>query len=178
MEFCKLNKEFIIQDYEILDVQISFMKEGKGIAYHYVNFDKFDIFKIIPEKYKEYFFATMMKINTQIPPHTDSGIKTTINIYLQTDNCLTQFYKFKTDKPKTEQVVNQTDGFIFDENDLEKTNSFVAKTNEAWLLDVSKPHSVIPQAEFSDRMAVAIGSTLEYDAVYNILKDGGHINVV
>ena len=116
-----------------------------------------------------------MRINTTIPPHTDSGIKSTINIYLKTDNCLTQFYKFKNDKPKTEQVENQTDGFIFDENDLEKTTSFIAKPNEAWLLDVSLPHSVVPQGQFEDRMAVAIGSSLDYNTVYNILKDEGYL---
>lgn len=173
--FCKLNNEFVIDDYNVLDVQTSFMKGDKGIAYHYVNFGKFNIFDIIPEKYKEYFFVTLMHINTEIPPHTDSGIKSTINIYLKTDNCLTQFYKFKNNTPKTEQVDNQTDGYIFDESDLEKTDSFIAKPNEAWLLDVSLPHSVIPQGEFNDRMAVAIGSSLQYSIVYDILKDGGHL---
>jgi len=175
MEFCKLNKEFIIDDYVIKDVQMSFLKGDRGIAYHYVDFGKFNMLNIIPKQYKEYFFVTMMCINTQIPPHTDSGIKSNINIYLKTDNCLTQFYKFKNNTPKTEQVDNQTDGFIFDENDLEKTTSFIAKPNEVWLLDVSQPHSVIPQGEFKDRMAVAIGSSLDYNTVYNILKDEGYI---
>jgi ABC-type tungstate transport system permease subunit len=175
MEFCKLNKEFVVNDYEMKEIQTSFMKDGKGIAYHYVNFNNFNIFDIIPEKHKEHFSVTLMHINTTIPPHTDSGIKSTINIYLQTDNCLTQFYKFKNGNPKTEQVNNQTDGFIFDELDLEKTNAFIAKTNEAWLLNVSQPHSVIPQEEFNNRLAVAIGSPLEYSVVYNILKGEGHI---
>jgi len=175
LEFCKLNKEFIINDYTIKEVQTSFMKSGKGIAYHYVDFNKFNMFDIIPEKYRDYFFVTMMCINTQIPPHSDSGIKSNINIYLKTDNCLTQFYKFKNNTPQTEQVKNQTDGFIFNENDLEKTNSFIAKTNEAWLLNVSLPHSVIPQGRFEDRMAVAMSSTLCYDEVKQILTMTGQI---
>jgi hypothetical protein len=175
MEFRKLNKEFDIGDYKILDVQMSFLKGDKGIAYHYVDFDKFSVLDIIPKEYRDHFFVTMMCINTQIPPHTDSGIKSNINIYLKTDNCLTQFYKFKNDTPKTEQVANQTDGFLFDESDLEKTNGFIAKPNEAWLLDVTKPHSVMAQGNFEGRMAVAIGSQLEYNIVYDILKDKGLI---
>lgn len=173
--FCKLKDNFVVDGYTIKNIQTSFLKGDKGIVYHNVDFDKFNIFDILPKKYEDYFFATLMCINTEIPPHTDSDIKSTINIYLKTDNCLTQFYKFKTNTPKTEQVDNQTDGFIFDESDLEKTSSFIAKPNEAWLLDVSQPHSVIPQGEFKDRMAVAISSSLEYSVVYDILKDEGYI---
>jgi hypothetical protein len=175
MEFCKLNRNFVINDYEIKGIQNSFLKGDKGIVYHHVEFDKFNIFDIVPKQYKDHFFVSLMCINTEIPPHTDSSIKSTINIYLKTDNCLTQFHKFKNNTVKTEQVDNQTDGFIFDESDLEKTTSFIAKPNEAWLLDVSRPHSVIPQGEFKDRMAVAISSTLQYSVVYDILKEEGYI---
>lgn len=175
MEFCKLTKEFVIADYNVLEVQTSFMKGDKGIAYHHVSFDKFSMFDIIPVQYRDSFTVTLMRINTQIPPHTDSGIKSTINIYIKTDLCLTQFYKFKNNNPGTEQVINQTDGFIFSENDLEKTNSFVAEPAQAWLLDVSQPHAVIPQSTFNERIAVAISSTLAYNVVENILKETGHL---
>jgi hypothetical protein len=175
MEFCKLTKEFSIPNYKILEVQMSFMQGDRGIAYHYANFDNFDLFDIVPAQYKDYFTVTVMRINAQIPPHTDSGIKSTINIYIDTDDCVTQFYKFKNTDPATQQVANQTDGFIFDETDLEKTNSFIAKPNQAWLLDVSQPHAVIPHDDFNERTAIAISSTLAYNVVQDILKETGHL---
>jgi hypothetical protein len=116
-----------------------------------------------------------MRINAQIPPHTDSGIKSTINIYINTDDCVTQFYKFKNTDPTTQQVTNQTDGFIFNETDLEKTNSFVAEPSQAWLLDVSRPHAVIPHSDFNERTAIAISSTLAYNVVQDILKETGNL---
>ena len=97
------------------------------------------------------------------------------NFYIQTDDCITQFYKFKTDKPKLYQVENQSNGFLFDECDLDKVDSFVAKPTEAWVLDVTKPHSVMPQSTFNKRLAIAISSELEYGVVCDILKDGGYL---
>ena len=116
-----------------------------------------------------------MRINDIVPPHTDSGINSTINIYLDTGDCTTQFYEFGTDNPKTKQVGGQSDGFIYDENDLIKTNSFNAKPYEAWLLDVTKPHSVKPGKDFKERTAIAISSTLCYDKVKFMLENRGLI---
>ena len=180
MEFQKLNKNFFINDLDIKDVQLSYGHETEngfvGIQYRYVDFlNKEDIMNIIPKEYQKYFFMTVMKINTQIPAHTDSGIKSTINFYIQTENCLTQFYKLKTNTPKTYQVENQSDGFVFDENDLEKTNAFIAQPNEAWVLNVTKPHSVVPQSKFKERLAIALSSELEYDIVCDILTDGRYL---
>jgi hypothetical protein len=178
--FRKLNKNFIIGDCDIKDVQISYGHETpdgfSGIQYCFVEFEnKDDIMNIIPKEYQKYFFMTIMRINREIPPHTDSGIKSTINFYIQTDDCITQFYKFKTDSPKLYQVKNQSDGFLFDESDLDKMDYFVSKPTEAWVLDVTKPHSVIPQSTFNKRLAIAISSELEYDVVCDILKDEGYL---
>lgn len=175
MEFCKLNKKFVITDYKVLELQMSFMNNNKGIAYYHAEFDKFSMFDLVPPEHKDYFTVTLMRINDQIPPHTDSGIQSTINIYIETDNCLTQFYRFKNNSPATHQVANQTNGFIFNESDLEKTNAFVANPTEAWLLDVSQPHAVIPQGKFNHRTAVAISSTLAYNVVENMLKETGYL---
>lgn len=178
--FQKLNKTFVIGEYDTKEVQISFGHETDngfiGIEYFHVDIEnKNELMDIIPKEYQKYFFMTVMKINVEIPPHTDSGIKSTINFYIEPSDCLTQFYKFKTDKPKTYQVENQSNGFVFDKNDLQKTDSFVAKATEAWVLDVTQPHSVIPQSEFKERTAIALSSELEYNTVCGILKDEGYL---
>lgn len=40
------------------------------------------------------------------------------------------------------KIKNQTEGSIFNENNLEKICEFTADTNDAWLLNVKTPHSV------------------------------------
>lgn len=178
--FVQLNKNFVPPDYTLLDRQISFGHDidgkFKGIEYLHVDCPEQDsIWSVIPQRYRQNFYMTVMRINMSIPPHTDSGINTTINFYIKTDNCTTQYYKFKTDKPCTEQVDNQTDGFIFREADLDKTESFTAQPNEIWLLDVSQPHGVTPIDFISERVAIALSSTLEYNVVKELLTETGYL---
>jgi hypothetical protein len=174
--FLQLKNSFDVGKYTIQKEQMFFGENGKGIGYYHVDLPKKDeLMNIIPKKYHKDFFITMMKVNTEIPPHTDSGIKSTINFYIQTDNCLTQFYKFATDKPKTKQVKNQSDGVIYNEDDLIRTTSFMAKPGEAWLLNVTMPHSVKPGGNFKKRLAIAMSSTLCYDDVKQILTTAGQL---
>lgn len=179
--FHKLKYGFNIDNYEKLLPTKSYGEvvdgEFKGIQYRYVDFPKMDnLFHLLPQKYRLDFFTQEMKVNRLIPPHTDSGIKVTINFYIRTDNCLTQFYRFKNNNPKTIQVNNQTDGYIFDENDLIKTKSFVANPNEVWVLDVSQPHGVFPLGEFEERVAITLATPIHsYDDVCNMLYETGNL---
>lgn len=177
--FVKLKNTFNTPDYIISNSQLSYGitvdGEFKGVEYLNLKDKLPEIEQFIPEKYRKHFGVLLMRINTIIPPHTDSDIKTTINFYIRTDDCLTQFYEFKNDNPTTQQVVNQTDGFLFEESDLNKIGGFIAQPNEAWLLDVTKPHSVIPQSEIKERLAVALSSKLSYDEVYEILHETGNL---
>ena len=99
-----------------------------------------------------------MEISGNVPPHTDSKILSTINIYLKPDNCKTTFYEIVTDTPKTTQVANQTNGKLFDLSSLKPIGEFVAKKDEAWLLDVSTPHSVTSTESTINRIAVCLQS--------------------
>jgi len=177
--FCKLKHNYVVDDYVVKDRQISFGEtvDGNFFGIEYLNIDtkKQIMNDIIPNEYHKFFFMTLMRINREIPPHTDSGIKSSINLYIQTENCTTKFFRFKTNNPKTKQVENQSDGFIYDLQDLEEVGSFISRPNEAWVLDVTQPHSVIPQTNIKERLAVAISSELQYDVVCDILKDKGHL---
>ena len=176
MEFCRLKNSFEIGEYTVLREQMFFGTEGKGIGYYEIDLlEKYKLMSIIPKQYHDNFSITLMNVNTEIPPHTDSGIKSTINFYIQTDDCLTQFYKLNTNQPKTIQVENQSDGVVYDEKDLIPTNAFMAKPNEAWLLDVTVPHSVKPIGKFKERLAIAMSSTMCYDDVMKILITTGQI---
>jgi hypothetical protein len=176
-EFTKLKSNFYLHDVETKEQQMFYGDDGKGIGYYHTDFPrKFDLMQLlVPPELQKYFAVTLMKINVFVPPHIDNGIKSTINIYLETGNCTTHFYKFATDNPKTSQVGGQSDGMIYDEEDLIETGSFMAEPYEAWLLDVTLPHSVKPGKDFKERTAVAISSVLCYHDVKLILDKKGLI---
>jgi len=152
--------------------------EFKGIKYYNLELISGHsiIWSLIPMKYRKDFYTSMMRINTQIPPHTDTSDKTVINIYVRPENCVTEFYKFKSDKPKTSQITNQTDGFLYDEEDLIINSNFLAEPNDVYILDVTKPHAVIPQGHFEERVIIQLAtSTYNFEEVCNMLRETGHL---
>lgn len=173
----KLKCEFNIKEYRALGMKSCFMQDGRGIKYSEVSFSKFqDVMNIIPTRYQKDFCLLVMEVNSKIPPHTDSGIKTVINVYIKTDNCVTQFYKLKNEKPSTYQVENQTDGFLYKEEDLIPVDGFIALPKETWLLDVREIHSVINLSDFESRVSISL-STDKYDfkEVCEMLKETGNL---
>ena len=153
--FIKLNKPIHVPEYNIKQHVVSY---GNVLSYAVVSTPLNDIFSLIPERYKEDFFLLIMEVSGNLPPHSDSGILSTINIYLKPDNCKTTFYEIITDIPKTRQSTNQTNGKIFDLASLKVIGEFVAEQDEVWLLDVSIPHSVTSTKSTTNRIAVCLQS--------------------
>ena len=85
---------------------------------------------------------SLMTIDREIPPHTDSDINVSINFYIETDNCRTVYYEPKNEELNLFQIKNQTDGHIYDKNELMEIGSFVAQPMEIWILNVKKIHGV------------------------------------
>lgn len=119
--------------------------EFRGIAYHRarIGFSK-AIASFIPAWTLPLMEHTVMTINREVPPHVDNAISCVINIYLETSNCITQFYSTSSDE-KSFQIANQTNGRIFDIGCLQPVDSFVANPGDIYILDVSKPHAVWPE---------------------------------
>lgn len=184
MKYCaKLNGEFYVKNYTELQKRISYEYAGdkaddsyKGILYSGVWVSNIkDLMQVIPENERKYFNVLIMKINSKIIPHTDSYIKSTINFYMKTENCITKFYDLRVENPKKRQIKNQKEGFLFDENELIEVENFVAKPNEAWLLDVTKPHAVHPMGQIKERLAITFGTTKNYEEVYQMLKETNYV---
>jgi hypothetical protein len=171
--FIKLKKPIIVHEYEIQQHVVSY---SDRLLYSKVSTPLNDIFSLIPDRYRSDFTLRLMKITGNIPPHTDSGILTTINIYVKPDRCKTSFYKIITDSPETMQIENQTNGEIFSLNSLTKIGEFVAEKDEAWLLDVSIPHSVVSRESTVDRIAVCLQSAKhDMSAVTEMLIETNNI---
>lgn len=178
-QFLKLRDNFAVVNYIPRDLQTSYAvdESGHGIAYYNVTcVNQSQLYNIIPERYRQDFYFSFLKIDAEIPAHTDSADRAVVNFYIKPGNCRTQFYKFNTATPRTRQVKNQTDGFLFDLEELTELDSFVAGPNEAWLLDTTQPHRVIPPEGFQERTAVQLGTAVHnFNEVVEMLKETGNL---
>lgn len=179
MYFVKLNKKFDLSEYKETNV---FVRYGRMTdifrGTQYFNLEKYDssIYDVIPERYREDFTACLLKINYNIRAHTDSEITATINFYLETNSFKTSFYSFKSNDHTEIKIANQTNGSVFDFKDLNEERSFVAENGEAWLLDVTKPHSVLADEPLT-RVALCLQTKkFNYDQVVEMLKETGYIS--
>lgn len=183
MFFRKLNTKFIVDHYNKkgkkieygLDTPIGFM----GIKYSYVHTTSDEeLLRVIPENHRNNCTLSLMELNYKIPPHTDSDIEAIVNFYIKTDQCITQFYYPPPASIETTQIGNQTDGAIFHEGHLKKSVRFMAQPGDAYLLDVSKPHSVIPtQTGLTDRKCICLQILYKsFDQAVEMLKETGYID--
>lgn len=179
MMFKKINLDFTVSDYILGEKIVGYGKSFRNnritqsIFYTKVAGQCIEILnKLFPKEYHSDFNIQYMQVNNSVGPHTDSDIKVTINHYLETNNEETVFYTIKSDNVSKRQVENQTNGYVFNINDLEKYDSFVANKCETWVLDVTNPHAVIADAtELTQyRKAIVINTNkYSYETVLDML---------
>jgi len=177
MQFVKLNKKFNVGNFTETSLINAYAINGKGIEFYNVDdYDKELILSVIPERFRHEFIIREMKINHSIPPHTDSYITATINFYVKTSNCKTEFFK-KVDAAEGVKMTTQTTGRTFDANKLEPTDSFIAEDDDVWLLDVSSPHSIKSLSTTPvDRIAISLQSPkYDFSQLYEMLRETGYI---
>jgi hypothetical protein len=172
MSFVKLKNKIKIGTYHIGEMIISY---GDRISYNQT-FGTSDLLQIIPERYRHHFVVLSMNVVNNVPPHTDSYITCAINFYIKTGGYRTFFYNIKNENiESTFQIKNQTNGKIFNKDNLILTDSFYAKKGEVFLLDVTKPHAV--EAKFpKHRFALSIQtSKFSFNDVKEMLKETDQI---
>ncbi len=180
MQFVKLNKKINVGKFTETTLINAYAINGKGISFY--NIDDYDrdlILSVIPERFRADFHMREMKINYNIPPHTDSYVTATINFYVKAKDCETNFFK-KVDSTLGVQMTTQTTGRTFKEDQLELTGSFVAETNDVWLLDVSNPHSVKSLTDNKvDRVAIVLQSPkYNFEQLRAMLVETGNLDAI
>jgi hypothetical protein len=165
--------------------------DGKGVYHNKIWSPDIDaIYSVVPKQYKDDFYLTLMTINSVLLPHVDNDLVTTINFYIKTTKCRTVFYRAKDNstyhqlenvitRPKSRLEEDQEVAYVkavYDLDDVEEIDSFIAEEGEAWLLDVSQIHNVIPVEEFAVRKAIALRTKkYTYNDVYQMLKETNNI---
>lgn len=164
-----LKKQFSNLDYTQGGKQISF---GDVISYYDAELAGGGVWFTIPLRYRSDFHLSLLKISGAVPPHTDSQVKTSINFYIEPGDYRTTFY---TPEPKAvkRQIENQTNGYIFSQEDLANRGSFIAKPGDAYLLGIDRVHDVQGSGE---RTLICLG-TDKYDfyEVLHMLVETGNV---
>ncbi len=149
--------------------------DGKGVGHKKVwSPDAEQFYSVLPKRYWGDFDFTLMTINSEIYPHVDRDYITTINFYLETGGDNETIFFSDGELATINSLVDYSSG-VYDESTLSKVGSFVAKNNEAWLLDVSKIHTV-HNPNNADRKALALRTKkYSYIEVYDMLKETGNV---
>jgi hypothetical protein len=186
--FKQLKNKFNLEAFEIESHKIRFgnvLSNNKfdGISYEYLknnDDNNAKIFGVLPERYRDKFSLLLMRVSSSPKPHIDSKVLTAINFYIQPADATTFFYKIISDNPKEEQckvMQSRNSGKSFpDVSDLEVVGSFKALPNDAYLLDVSKIHSVLKPNKDDVRIAFALQTNnFTFVEVCDMLVETGNL---
>ncbi len=170
--YIKLNQKFDKFQYDEGKSQVNY---AGIIEYNDFVLKQGGVLFVLPRKVRHEFQTSVMKIRGPVPPHTDSEIKCTINFYIQTELCITKFYRL-SGPATTCQVENQTNGFIYNKEDLVCIGNFIANPGDAWLLDVTKIHAVDPLYNLKERVALTVCTDkYSYEDVKEMLHETGYL---
>ena len=161
--FTKSEKQIFLEspsDYGVISDRYGIVREGNfyGITYYFVDEVTETNLKntLLPIEYHDDFNCLCMVVNKKdAPPHTDSNILTTINVYVKTANATTKFYNVKNDSQLIPNLRTQTNGRMYAYEQLEECGSFQSAVGDVWVLDVTIPHSVHCSLD-QDRVAFVV----------------------
>jgi hypothetical protein len=191
MNFIKLKNQFVFDDSSF--VTRTFLTHGE-VSYHAVDFAddiKNMIFSVIPTRYHRFFNTFYLNGSGILDPHIDQISKCTILFYNNPGDFKTEFYKpintnIKTVKsipsdvnPDVRKLTDEEYWpYVYDYADLEFIDSYIAKPNEAWVLNGEIIHSVEPLDNSSNHFRSAIGletRDLPFSTVVNLLRQTNSI---
>lgn len=149
--------------------------DGKGVGHKKVwSPDSEHFYSVIPKQYWGDFDFTLMTINSAIYPHIDRDYISTINFYLETGGDNETLFFSDGELASINGDVDYSSG-VYDESTLSVIGSFTAKLNEAWLLDVSKIHTVHNSSNGVRKALSLRTKKYNFDEVYNMLKETGNV---
>lgn len=124
--------------------------EGGFLTYYWVK-DYIKLNQVFPELWKlapDFIFVAEIDggyigpdSKNDMGPHIDYQTETVLNWYQKANECVTYFYEPKPDKKPFKAEQDDTSN-LYTLDDVDVVNSFTAKDNDLYLLNVSKIHSV------------------------------------
>jgi len=150
---------------------------GEGSSFQGIRYTDFKtetlqeelLLRLVPEEYQKHFRVSLMSINRDILPHTDSDTKTAINWYLKAGGYKTSFCR-PVYGARSFQLPTQTDGVVYDFSNVVMNETFEAKDGDIYVLDVTKLHCVHGTGDKADRIALNLATNIPYREVTDLLR--------
>lgn len=146
----------------------------KGLALRYYKLDNVDIFK--KQHLKKFFTIVPTRVLFSeitgtgfLHPHRDHNTKVSLNYYIQSNNDITTFYH-DTDKAVGFNYENRSENNIYKVEDLTVSCEFMAASNTAYLLDVTKIHSVTKSSLICRKFISYHWKDHTFDEIFNDLR--------
>jgi len=194
MNFIKLKNQFVLDlGSLVVDETTTFLAHG-SVNYYDVSIPediKNKIFSVIPIEFQKFFSVFYLSGGGKLAPHTDQTSQCTLFFYTNPGNFSTSFYELinsnaKTTKstptsfnPEVRQLTEEEYWpDVYDKSDLKFIDSYIAKSNESWLLNGKTIHSVDPidDSPVQHRSAIGLDTrTLPFDKVVSLLKQTNSI---
>ena len=130
--------------------------DDRGIRYWSMGQDHI-LWNLIRQNRRDRWSMSLMTINTSIPPHTDSNVRTVVNCYGATADAVTYFHTQQQQTLTQRQVQNQTTGHLYDPRELTIEAEFTARAGEHWILAVDHIHSVTTN-NTAERWAICLST--------------------
>jgi len=150
---------------------------GMELCYYYVNnyklfYEKLPMFlKLLPD------IILIAEINGPgyLGAHRDHGTNCVLNWYVESNSDRTLFYK---EKPDANPYIapGETSANIYDIDDIEIVDEFIAKDNELYLLNVSEIHSVHSYNVGIRRFVNLAWRNTDYDTILQRIRQNGFGN--
>lgn len=159
-------------DFKILDKKIEFDLDtaGNKIQYFNVESNYADNFIASLGKYGQYFYVSFVNIETNVPPHTDIVDKVNINCYINAGGYKTTFYKSNENSLRL-TYADHGDGHVYQINELNEIDSFIAETGDVYVLDGKTIHGVRSDNQLPRQFLQISTNKLEYNQVLEILNN-------
>lgn len=173
--FKKLKNKFITQEIDIQECTISY--DDKHFYYNVNHHGLEEFYAVIPERFRTDFSIKYFTAFNGLRPHHDNGANTAINFYFKANGAIGTFYNVISEDAVLEKVGKT--GAAYKPEALEIFGTYVAEDHDAYVLDITKPHSVTfskdPRFEKS-RSALALQtSKFSFAEVCTMLVETGNL---
>lgn len=156
-------------DFTLRDKQIEFElnSSGKRIQYFNVQSAFLDQFLASLGEHSRHFYSSYVRIEADVPAHTDIVDSVSLNFYIEAGGYKTSFYKSNGGPKQT--YADHGDGHVYLPDDLEELDSFIASPGDVYLLNGKVIHGVA--AGQGTRQFLQLSTNdLDYQQVLDILK--------
>lgn len=177
--FKKIDVTLSYPTFQYIETHVTFGNGGlSGKAPPMICYSKIDgtivqeMLNLVPSEFQDKFDICTMEITSTLVPHIDSSIKCSVNYYYSVNDERTVFYRVLNDNQGYPMKKDRDTGRKFRYSDVEEIDSFIAKSGEVWLLDVSKPHNLISSSTgLFDRKAIVLQTShFTYDQVLKMIE--------